>query len=92
MSKLVPTNENLIVEIYDKIKKRSEGSPFSSVVSSQNLGVVRHSSNPDYPVGTRIYFRVSNSERLLMNGTEVLAIYTKDVIAKDLDSENDESK
>lgn len=85
MSKIVAVNDNLILEMAEKSKKRQEGSPFITAMTSLNLGIVRESSNPEYPVGTRVYFRGASAEKFFMNGNDVIAVFSKDVICKELE-------
>lgn len=82
MSQVVPVNNVLIVEIYNKIKKKTpDSSPFSMPVSSQNLGTVKYSSSEDYPVGSHVFF-AGQTERIMIEGVEVVAVKMSDIIAK----------
>lgn len=84
-------NEFIIVKPLDKQNKKSEGSPFTQVVSSNNLGVVKHSSNPEFPEGTHVYFNGS-SERIMVDGVEVLAMKWTNIVAKLVDSKHESEK
>ncbi len=80
--KVTPVNSMLLVEQFDKARKRSEGgSPFVTVIASANLGTVKYSSSQQFPVGTKIYFG-SSHQKLIVEGTEVLAMKEDNVIAK----------
>ena len=80
---ITPVNDHILVEQFDKVTKKAGGSPFASVVSSNNLGTVRFSTDTRYPVGSKVYF-TNKYDRLLVNGVELLAMKTSDVVAKSL--------
>lgn len=82
---VVPVNSMLLVEQFDKGRKRSEGgSPFVSVIASANLGIVKYSSDENYPAGTQIYYG-NVHHKLIVEGSEVLVMKVDNVVAKLLD-------
>lgn len=81
MSKVNPVNEFLVLVPFDKPRKSLGENPFSSLVASNNLGTVKYSSNLDFPEGTQVYFG-GQYEKLIVEGVEVIAIKTENIIAK----------
>jgi hypothetical protein len=81
MSKVKPVNDFLVLVPFDKPKKGLRENPFSSLVASNNLGTVKYSSHLDYPEGTQVYFG-GQYEKLIVEGAEVIAIRTENIIAK----------
>lgn len=80
MSKVIPVNRKIIIERNDKVKKGKDVGPFSTIVSSNNLGTVKYSSNEGIPVGTSVYYGGAH-ETLLIEGSEVLAMAEDNLIA-----------
>lgn len=79
--KITPVNAMLVVEQYDKGRKRAqEGGPFTSVIASANFGIVKYSSNENYPPGAQVYFG-SEHQKLVVEGAEVLVMKETNVIA-----------
>lgn len=81
MSKITPVAGIIFVEGLDKLKKRTSHDPFTSLVSSSNLGTVKYSSDVEFPTGTQVYFG-NTFEKLLVEGGEVMAMKTDNVLAK----------
>jgi hypothetical protein len=79
---LVCVNGMILLEPYDKIKRKNEaGNPFVSVVTSNNLATVKFTASQEFPVGTKVYYGGS-AERILVEGVELLATKTENIIAK----------
>lgn len=89
MSKFICKNGYLVLELYDKITKRSVGSPFVTLVSSHNLAIIVESSNADLPVGIKVYFKMANTEKFMKDGKELIAVLEKDIIGILVESDND---
>ncbi len=81
MSKITAVKGYLLVERLDKVKKRSHNEPFTSIITSSNLGTVKFSSDEEYPAGTQVYFG-GQHETILIEGVEVMAMKTENVFAK----------
>lgn len=81
MNKILPQNSYLLVEIFDKAKKKTDHTPFIDPTTSNNLGIVKYSSESEYPIDSQVYFG-DKYTRIMVGGTELLAIKTEDIIAK----------
>jgi hypothetical protein len=79
MAKIIPQEDMVVVEPYNKAAKREGDSPFASVVVSNNFGTIKYSRlGPE--VGLQVYFG-GQYERIIMEGVEVLAMKRENVIA-----------
>lgn len=80
----------LIVEKYDKIKKRND-SPFQQAVSNNNLGTVLESADEDFQPGNLVYF-MNKYERVVMGGAEVYVMKRDNIFKVIPGAENAETK
>jgi hypothetical protein len=83
--KIVPLNSMVFVEQYDKAKRRSENNNrFISAVTSANLGVVKYSDHPEFPVGTMVYYG-GNRESMVIEGCELFCMKAENILAKEVE-------
>lgn len=76
---VAPVNNMVLVVKNDKASHKKQGG-FIAVAPSNNLGVVKYSSNELYPVGTQVYYG-GHTEQLIVEGAEVLAMKVENIIA-----------
>lgn len=84
MSKLKALNDWVLVQKYDKARKKDPDSPFTTAlaVSNTNLGVVLHvDSGSPIKKGQRVYYVGSVEKMMLEDATEVLAIKSENIVA-----------
>ena len=80
MRSLKPLNDKIFVVKYDKARKHRESSPFSPVMTNDNLGVVEYSDNEGVQVGSKVYFG-SSYERINIEGKEVYVMDITNIFA-----------
>lgn len=72
-------NGYVLLERYDKAKKKGDNSPFTSMLTSNNLGIVKYSGIVDITVGTQVYF-AGQFESMVVDGFELLAMKQDNII------------
>lgn len=80
MQTLRPVNQKIIVKKVDKLRKSTDGSPFSMLPTNDSLGEVIFSDHPDYTVGMKIYYS-GKIDRFSLSGTEVHSMSHDNIIA-----------
>lgn len=80
-------NGYILVEQMDKVKKKSDSSPFTRPVINTNLGTVKYSSDDGCPIGMEVYFG-GKYEKINVDGVEVLAMKFDNIIAKVMETSN----
>lgn len=74
-------NGMVFIERQDKMRRKTEASPFARPVANNNLGVVKYSDTPGLEAGTEVYFG-GQHETIQVEGAEVLAMKADNILAK----------